>query len=74
MLDAFTSVLDGLIANGVLRCSNPRLAAHQFMGMVQEVVIWPKVMAIGDALDRLPGDEEVIGEAVATFLARYGAP
>lgn len=73
LLDAFAGVLDSLIASGSLRCSNPRLAGHQFMGMVQEVVIWPKVMAIGDALDRLPGDEEVIEEAVATFMARYGA-
>ncbi len=71
VLDAFTSVLEELIANKSLRCSDPRLAAHQFMGMVQEFVIWPRVMAIGEALDRLPGDEEVIGEAVATFMARY---
>ncbi|RYC29107.1 TetR/AcrR family transcriptional regulator [Lichenibacterium minor] len=74
VVEAFTAVLDSLVADGSLRCSNPMLAAHQFMGMVQEFVIWPKVMAIGDALHRLPGDTEVVEEAVATFLARYAAP
>ncbi len=74
VVEAFTAVLGNLISDGSLRCSNPRLAAHQFMGMVQEFVIWPKVMAIGDALDHLPGDAEVVEEAVATFLARYAAP
>jgi TetR/AcrR family transcriptional regulator, regulator of autoinduction and epiphytic fitness len=35
-------------------------------------VIWPKVMAIGDALSELPANDVVIDEAIAMFLSRYG--
>src|ERR1700736_6532008 len=30
-----------LTAMGVLDCSNPKLAAHQFMGMLNEFSLWP---------------------------------
>jgi hypothetical protein len=40
--------------------------------MVQEFLVWPQVMDIGDAADTLPAAGIVIDEAIATFLARYG--
>ena len=40
--------------------------------MIQEMVIWPHVMAIGAAANELPPVDLVIKEAVLTFLSRYG--
>ena len=72
ILRAFAAALSAMAAKGMIRCAHPELAAHQFMGLVQEFVIWPKVMAIGDALAELPSNDLVIDEAVAMFLSRYG--
>ncbi|CCE08049.1 Transcriptional regulator, TetR family [Bradyrhizobium sp. STM 3843] len=73
ILRAFAGALAAMTSKGLLTCAQPELAAHQFMGLVQEFVIWPKVMAIGDALAELPPSEVVIDEAVTMFLKRYGA-
>lgn len=67
---ALAEVLADLTARRRLDCDRPELAARQFMGLIQEFVIWPGVMAV-DALADRPGDDVVVDEAVATFLARY---
>lgn len=72
ILALFTTALSTMASNGLIRCPDPELAAHQFMGLVQEFVIWPKVMAIGQALAKLPSDDLVVDEAIAMFLSRYG--
>lgn len=56
---------------GRLHCENPDIAAWQFVGLVQEFIVWPKVMAI-EAPEDIPPTETVIEEAILTFLARYG--
>jgi AcrR family transcriptional regulator len=61
-----------LDAEGRLSCPDPVIAAWQFVGLVQEFLVWPRVMDIGDAADGLPSASVVIEEAVATFMARYG--
>jgi AcrR family transcriptional regulator len=61
-----------LDAEGRLQCPNPMVAAWQFVGLVQEFLVWPRVMDIGKAADALPPADVVIEEAVATFMARYG--
>ena len=53
---------------GVLDCGNPTVAAHQFMGILNEFTLWPWMM--GRKPLPVPA-EEVIGEAVRTFLQRY---
>ena len=53
---------------GVLDCRNPILAAHQFMGVLNEVSLWPWMM--GRESLAIPGDE-VIDETVRIFLQRY---
>ena len=58
-------------AEGRITCANPQVAAWQFVGLVQEFLVWPQVMAIGDA-ETLPTPDVVIEEAIATFMARYG--
>jgi len=72
ILKCFAAALAVMARKGMIACSQPELAAHQFMGLVQEFVIWPRVMAIGKGLADLPDNEVVIEEAIAMFLSRYG--
>ena len=60
-----------LTAMGVLECRNPTLAAHQFMGILNEFSLWPWMMS----RDRLavPADE-VVEETVRMFLRNYRRP
>jgi TetR/AcrR family transcriptional regulator of autoinduction and epiphytic fitness len=56
-----------------IHCPDVTVAARQFIGLIQEFLIWPHVMAIGTAgLADLPAAPAVVEEAIATFLARYG--
>lgn len=59
-----------LHTEGRLHCEHPEIAAWQFIGLVQEFVVWPKVMAMNEP-DDIPGVDTVIDEAIATFMARY---
>jgi AcrR family transcriptional regulator len=68
---AFVGCLDGLVGSGRLRCPDTYLAARQFMGLVQEFLVWPKVMAFEEETAVQPDGEVVVEEAVRTFLARY---
>jgi AcrR family transcriptional regulator len=72
ILKGFAAALAAMARQGMIACARPELAAHQFMGLVQEFVVWPRVMAIGKALADLPDNDVVIAEAVTTFLSRYG--
>ncbi|MBV8088474.1 MAG: TetR/AcrR family transcriptional regulator [Alphaproteobacteria bacterium] len=60
-----------LTAMGVLDCPNPTLAAHQFMGMLNEFSLWPWMM--GRQALPMPG-EEIVEETVRMFLRRYRRP
>ncbi|MDA9406164.1 TetR/AcrR family transcriptional regulator [Bradyrhizobium sp. CCBAU 45384] len=71
VLKTFAKALAAMTKKGRLSCKDPELAAHQFMGLVQEFIIWPKVMAIGEGLRDLPPNKLVVGEAITMFLARY---
>ncbi|MBT9372621.1 TetR/AcrR family transcriptional regulator [Rhizobium sp. CSW-27] len=73
LLLALAHELESLTQNGILRCSRPEIAAHQFFGMVQEISFWPFVMATGSTTGNV-SREEIIDEAVKTFLARYATP
>lgn len=60
-----------LTTMGILNCRNPTLAAHQFMGMLNEVSLWPWMMG-GESLS-VPA-EEVMEETVRMFLQHYRRP
>ncbi len=80
--EEFAAVMDPLIerlaryvahltAMGVLECRNPTLAAHQFMGILNEFSLWPWMMG----RDRLAVPaEEVVEETVRIFLRNYRRP
>jgi AcrR family transcriptional regulator len=63
--------LDDLVADSLLACPSTELAAHQFFGLIQEVTLWPRVMAIGAAAEGLPDAQTVVDEAILMFMARY---
>ena len=50
---------------GILDCRNPMLAAHQFMGLLNEFSLWPWMMGRDSVL--VP-DEDVVEESVLMFL------
>lgn len=68
---AFVASLDDLVRSGRLRCPDTYLAARQFMGLVQEFLVWPRVMAFEEETAVQPDADVVIEEAVISFLARY---
>lgn len=60
------------IAVGTLAIEDVELATRQFLGMINDVIFWPRLLladlVVGDAqVDR------VVQGAATTFLARYGA-
>jgi Transcriptional regulator len=71
VLAAFVSRLDALVGRGLLDCPDTRLAARQFMGLIQEFLVWPRVMAFTQETADQPEPEVVIEEAIRVFLARY---
>lgn len=60
-----------LTSVGVLDCRNPMLAAHQFMGALNDLSLWPWMM--GRKRISVP-DEEVVDETIRMFLQHYRAP
>jgi TetR/AcrR family transcriptional regulator, regulator of autoinduction and epiphytic fitness len=46
------------------------LAARQFLGMINDVIFWPRFLVMGLAIDDAEA-EKVVAEAVKTFLSRY---
>ena len=68
---ALTAHFAQLHREGRLDCAHPGIAAWQFIGLIQEFLVWPKVMAMGEEDGTVPPVETVIAEAIATFMARY---
>ena len=60
-----------LTALGILNCRNPMLAAHQFMGMLNELSLWPWMMG----REGLPvSAEDAVEETIRIFLQHYRRP
>ena len=60
-----------LTAMGILDCRNPLLAAHQFMGMLNELSLWPWMTG----RENVPVPEkEIIEETIRMFLQHYRRP
>ena len=60
-----------LTALGILDCRNPMLAAHQFMGMLNELSLWPWMMG----REGLPvSAEDAVEETIRMFLQHYRRP
>jgi TetR/AcrR family transcriptional regulator, regulator of autoinduction and epiphytic fitness len=60
-----------LTAMGILDCRNPLLAAHQFMGMLNELSLWPWMTG----RESVPVQEEdIIEETIRMFVQHYRRP
>jgi TetR/AcrR family transcriptional regulator of autoinduction and epiphytic fitness len=69
--ERLTRFFDDMTAAGTLDCRNPVLAAHQFMGLLNEFSLWPWMMG----REILPvRDEDIVAETVRMFLQRYRHP
>lgn len=66
--ERLTRFLAQQTAMGVLDCHNPILAAHQFMGMLNEFTLWPWMMG---RKTLAVSTDEVIDETVRMFVKRY---
>lgn len=69
--ERFVRYLAHLTAVGILDCQDPFVAAHQFMGMLNEFSLWPWMM--GRQGPSIPA-EELVEETVRMFLQRYRRP
>jgi len=66
--DRLARYLAHLTAMGVLNCRNPLLAAHQYMGALNEFSLWPWM--IGREPLPVPA-EEIVEETMRMFLRHY---
>jgi len=64
--------LGSMASAGRLTLADPDLAARQFIGMINEPLVWFRVLGLEDA-PSAEREAQVVCEAVKTFLARYGA-
>jgi len=69
--ERFMRYLAHVTAMGVLDCPDPLLAAHQFMGMLNEFSLWPWMM---DRQSIAVPAEVVVEETIGIFLLRYRRP
>ncbi len=66
--ERLTRYLAHLTAMGILDCRNPVLAAHQFMGAINELSLWPWML--GRESLGIPA-EDLVEETVGMFLQYY---
>lgn len=69
-LRSLISYLENLKERGQLRLSDPDLAARQFVGLINEPLLWFRVLGLTDEPDS-DRRSYVVSEAVAMFLSRY---
>jgi TetR/AcrR family transcriptional regulator, regulator of autoinduction and epiphytic fitness len=70
VVHALTSYIANATARGLLICQYPEFAAYQFLGLLHEILLWPRVMA-NEADLKMPDPSEIVDEAVKMFLSRY---
>lgn len=73
VMDPQTERLSRYIAHlsdlGILNCGNPVLAAHQFMGIINQLSLWPWMMG----RKSLPiSADDLVEETLRMFLQHYG--
>lgn len=71
-LETLAEILGAMHRQGVLDCPRPDVAARQFLALINEFSLWPRVMAVGAEQANAPDPDGIVAEAVATFLCRYG--
>lgn len=67
LLARFIDYLAAATRQGLLECPDPDLAARQYLGMIQESLLWPQVMGVAS----VPDADTVVHGAVFVFLRAY---
>ena len=69
-LDRLNGYLAGEVARGRLEIDDVALASRQFLGMINDIVFWPRLLIVDLQVDE---DEvrKVVASAVDVFLVRY---
>lgn len=70
-LDRLRVYLEREIAAGTLAIDDIPVAKRQFLGMINDVVFWPRLLIVDLEITREEA-RAIVGQAVETFLARYG--
>jgi TetR/AcrR family transcriptional regulator of autoinduction and epiphytic fitness len=71
LTERLTRYLAHLTGLRILDCRNPLLAAHQFMGMLNELSLWPWMT--GRESVPVP-EKDIIEETIRMFLQHYRRP
>lgn len=71
-LNRLHTYLETQVSTGTLVIEDIPIAARQFLGMINDIIFWPRFLMMDLKLSDTETDT-VITNAVATFLARYGA-
>lgn len=72
-LERLEALLTQAVAAGLINVPDVPLAVRQFLGMINDVVFWPRLLVPDLEVDDAMADA-VVSSAVETFLARYAAP
>lgn len=70
-LERLKVYLEQETATGALRIDDIDLATRQFLGMINDVVFWPRLLIV-DFNPTAPEIDRIVTEAVTTFISRYG--
>ena len=70
-LDRLRVYLEREIAVGTLAIDDIPIATRQFLGMINDVVFWPRLLIVDLQISR-EESRAIVDQAVETFLARYG--
>lgn len=69
-LKTVETYLKCMTKEGSLVVPNPELATRQFLGMINDIVFWPRLLVVDLEISKKQVNEAVV-EAAETFLARY---
>jgi AcrR family transcriptional regulator len=70
-LKAVASFLGQLEGRGLVKIDDPALATRQFLGLINEPLLWARVIGV-EAAPTAKRKQKVVSEAVDVFLSHYG--
>ncbi len=69
-LDRLNQYIEQEVALGTLNVENVQIASRQFLGMINDLVFWPRLLVASADMSAVERNQ-VVEEAVRTFLERY---
>ena len=72
-MDAIMEYLQALAARSLIACPNARIAGRQFLGLIDEPLLWVRVVGIDETYSKAER-HTIVDDAVDIFLRFYGIP